>query len=72
MASCSHDLLTLQVNIELPLPAPSTFSPRDLKLLAPFWFRQLASKHNTVVPVFVYVLLLVTFYLGSSSLPNPD
>ncbi|KWU45260.1 PLP-dependent transferase [Rhodotorula sp. JG-1b] len=48
------ELIATMVNVELPLPAPSTFSTSDLKLLNPFWFRELASKHQTVVPIFAH------------------
>ncbi|GAA5876257.1 hypothetical protein JCM3774_002339 [Rhodotorula dairenensis] len=48
------ELIATMVNIELPLPAPSTFSTGDRKVLAPYWFRQLATKHHTVVPIFAH------------------
>ncbi|GAA5982857.1 hypothetical protein JCM10908_006812 [Rhodotorula pacifica] len=48
------ELVATMVNVELPLPAPSTFSTSDSKLLAPFWFRELSTKHQTIVPIFAH------------------
>ncbi|BGO96076.1 hypothetical protein NBRC10512_007186 [Rhodotorula toruloides] len=48
------ELVANMVNVELPIPRPSTFSPDDKRLLAAFWFKRLSENHNTIVPIFTH------------------
>jgi len=42
-----------QVNVELPLPPPSTYSPSSLSLMSSFWIARL-SANNTFAPIYAH------------------
>ncbi|POY75061.1 hypothetical protein BMF94_2037 [Rhodotorula taiwanensis] len=48
------ELIANMVNVELPLPAPSTFAVSDLQQLTPWWFRHFIKKHRFSPPLYMH------------------
>ncbi|GAA6056227.1 hypothetical protein JCM3770_002097 [Rhodotorula araucariae] len=48
------ELVACMVNIELPLPQPSTYTPSSLAVLGKFWIAELSHSHKTFAPAFTH------------------
>ncbi|TNY20098.1 pyridoxal phosphate-dependent transferase [Rhodotorula diobovata] len=48
------ELTACMVNVSLPLPAPSTYSPQSLSRLTAFWISRLSTTHKTFAPLYVH------------------
>jgi hypothetical protein len=55
------DLIPSQVNVLLPLPAPSSLSETSRTSLSSYWVSETINKHNCHPPLFVSVLLFLAF-----------
>ncbi|BGP53102.1 hypothetical protein JCM8202_004186 [Rhodotorula sphaerocarpa] len=48
------ELIAAMVNVELPIPAPSTFLGPELKQLMSWWFKELITQHRTAIPIYAH------------------